>query len=364
MGASPDVLTVVAAVLSFACVARLLFRRGMSDAELLFAIFCASLGMSMLRPWLSGMPVWLNALVTLGGCATCNAYWLFSRALFRGDGGVRRPHVLVALGIAALIILYRVAERTEGGPAGLWTSMVGALLTLASSTVLALAFVEAMRGWQPTMPAAEKRLRVVFMTVYGACVLGATLSNALAGSLTALAAARPSVVAVCALSILLFSLWALRVRRRHPWPATAPASASAAAPARDMSPEDRRLADAILRLLEDEQVYREPELRVADLATRLGTVDYRVSRTITQVLAEENFNRLVNRYRIAHACRLLADPATDGTVLDICLASGFASLGPFNRAFKAATGCTPSAYRAAHRRGVAEATPHPDHASA
>lgn len=131
-----------------------------------------------------------------------------------------------------------------------------------------------------------------------------------------------------------------------------------------MSQDDRRLADAILRLLEDEQVYREPELRVADLATRLGTVDYRVSRTITQVLAEENFNRLVNRYRIAHACRLLADPATDGTVLDICLASGFASLGPFNRAFKAATGCTPSAYRATHRRDVAEATPHPDHASA
>lgn len=351
-----------AAVLSFASLARLLFRRGMSDAELLFAIFCASLGMAMLRPWLSGMPVWLDALVTLGGCATCNAYWLFSRALFRGDGGVRRPHVLAALGIAMLIILYRVAERTEGGAAGPWTSMVGALLTLASSTVLALAFVEALRGWQPAMPTEEKRLRVVFMAVYGACVLGATLSNALAGSVPALAAARPSVVAGCALAILVFSLWALRLRRRHPWPATA--ASRCATPARDVAPDDRRLADAILRLLEDEQVYREPELRVADLATRLGTVEYRVSRTITQVLAEENFNRLVNRYRIAHACRLLADPTTDGTILEICLASGFASLGPFNRAFKAATGCTPSAYRATHRRGVAEAMPHPDHASA
>lgn len=351
-----------AAVLAFASLGRLLFRRGMSDAELLFAIFCASLGMSMLRPWLSGMPLWFDALLTLGGCATCNAYWLFSRALFRGDGGVRRPHVLVALGIAALIILYRVAESTAGGAVGPWASMAAALLTLASSTVLALAFVEALRGWQPTMPREEKRLRLTFMMVYGACVLGATLSNALADSVPALAAARPSVVAGCALSILLFSLWALRVRRRHPWPATAPASA--AAPARDVSPEDRRLADAILRLLEDEQVYREPELRVADLAARLGVVDYRVSRAITQGLAEENFNRLVNRYRIAHACRMLADPTTEGTILEVCLASGFASLGPFNRAFKAATGCTPSAYRATHRRGVAEAMPHPDHASA
>ena len=39
----------------------------------------------------------------------------------------------------------------------------------------------------------------------------------------------------------------------------------------------------------------------------------------------------------------------DATILDISGDAGFASLGPFNRAFKAATGCTPTAYRAAHR---------------
>jgi AraC-like DNA-binding protein len=36
-------------------------------------------------------------------------------------------------------------------------------------------------------------------------------------------------------------------------------------------------------------------------------------------------------------------------VLEISAESGFASLGPFNRAFKAATGCTPTAYRSARR---------------
>ncbi len=353
-------LTMAAAVLAFASLARLLFRRGMSDAELCFAIFCASLGMTMLRPWLPGMPDWVHWLVTLGGCATCNVYWLFSRALFRGDGGVGRRHVLAALGIAVLIVVHRVAERAEGGTTGLWTSMADALLTLASSTVLALAFIEALRGWQPMMPAEEKRLRLAFMAVYGTCVLAATLSNALADSVSTLAGVRSSVVATCALSILVFSLWALRVRRRHPWPVALPVADAPAV--KTATPEERRLAQSIVRLLEEEQVYREPELRVVDLATRLGTVEYRVSRAITQGLGEDNFNRLVNRYRIAHACRLLADPATDDTVLEICLASGFASLGPFNRAFKAATGCTPSAYRATHRSGVAPAGAHPDHA--
>lgn len=351
-----------AAVLAFASLGRLLFRRRMSDAELLFAIFCASLGMTMLRPWLPGMPDWVYWLATLGGCATCNVYWLFSRALFRGDDGVHQRHVLAALGIAGLIVVHRIAERAEGGTTGLWTTMAGALLTLASSTVLALAFFEALRGWQPAMPREEKRLRLGFMAVYGSCVLGGTLSGALADSMPDLAVVRPSVVAGCALSILVFSLWALQVRRRHPWPAALPAPD--APPAKVATPEDRRLADAILHLLEDDQAYREPELRVADLAARLGVVEYRVSRAITQGLGEDNFNRLVNRYRIAHACRLLADSSSADTVLEICLASGFASLGPFNRAFKAATGSTPSAYRAAHRRAVAGAVSHPDPASA
>ena len=51
-------------------------------------------------------------------------------------------------------------------------------------------------------------------------------------------------------------------------------------------------------------------------------------------------------HRIRHACRLLEDPSSTLTVLEISVEPGFASLGPFNRAFKAAMGQTPSAYRA------------------
>ena len=77
--------------------------------------------------------------------------------------------------------------------------------------------------------------------------------------------------------------------------------------------------------------------------------EHRVSRLIGQSLGEANFNQWVNRHRVAHARRLLADPACSASILDISGDAGFASLGPFNRAFKAATGCTPTAYRAAHR---------------
>ena len=109
--------------------------------------------------------------------------------------------------------------------------------------------------------------------------------------------------------------------------------------------EDRKLAAAILRLLDVESIHRDPELRVADLTRRLGTVEHKISRAITHGLGERNFNQLINRYRISEACRLLDDATSTRTILEISGEAGFASLGPFNRAFKAATGLTPSAYR-------------------
>ena len=51
----------------------------------------------------------------------------------------------------------------------------------------------------------------------------------------------------------------------------------------------------------------------------------------------------------AYACGRLVDAGDDATILDISGDAGFASLGPFNRAFKIATGYTPTAYRTAHR---------------
>jgi AraC-like DNA-binding protein len=42
-------------------------------------------------------------------------------------------------------------------------------------------------------------------------------------------------------------------------------------------------------------------------------------------------------------------------ILTIALDAGFGSIGPFNRAFKAHTGLTPSEYRRARAGGVAGA---------
>ena len=63
-------------------------------------------------------------------------------------------------------------------------------------------------------------------------------------------------------------------------------------------------------------------------------------------LGHRNFNAYVNGLRLEQACKALADPALRHLpVLSIALDAGFQSIGPFNRAFKAAMGVTPTDYR-------------------
>ena len=333
----------------------LLWQRPKRDAEVLFAVVSGSMALSLMSPWMHGAPTWMLWAVAIGGSATCNGFWLVSRALFRGEGGVGRSHVGVAAGVALLIAGYRVASLGAQGESSPWASALDSLLTLASSTLLVLTFVEALRGWSPRLSRAERRLRLAFMAMFAGCVLSTTLIGALGQAWPFIAGIRSSAIAACVIAIVLFTHVALRHRRRLPLPtrvdtagegeAESPAPRSRA----PLTADDARLAAALQHQLDVLQVYREPELKVLDLAERLRVPEHRVSRLVTQGLGEKNFNQLINRHRIAYACGRLAAPDDDASILDISGDAGFASLGPFNRAFKAAMDCTPSAYRSARR---------------
>lgn len=324
----------------------LLARRRKSDAEVLFAVVSGSMALSLMFPWMQGAPTWMQWAVAIGGCATCNGYWLVSRALFRGPGGVGGVHVLVAAGVAMLIAGYRGSTLGVPGAASPLVTGMGGLLTLASSALLVLTFLEALRGWSPQLPRTERRVRVAYMAVFAGCILATTVTGALAKTSPMAWDLGVVAISVCSIAMIVFTHVALLHRRRVPLPLQASPAVTARQP-RAMDAGETRLADALRYQLETLQVYCEPELKVADLACRLGTAEHRLSRLITQGLGEKNFNQMLNRHRIAHACRLLAEPASTSSILEISGRCGFASLGPFNRAFKAAMGCTPTAYRSA-----------------
>jgi AraC-like DNA-binding protein len=63
-----------------------------------------------------------------------------------------------------------------------------------------------------------------------------------------------------------------------------------------------------------------------------------------------NFSDWVNRYRLAEAQRLLADPSSGiRSVLDAMYAAGFSSKSTFNALFKASSGVTPTEFMRQHR---------------
>lgn len=123
------------------------------------------------------------------------------------------------------------------------------------------------------------------------------------------------------------------------------------------SPEDEaealRLLARLRRLMAEEKVYREEGLTVAALAERLDVPQYRLRQLINQRLGHRNFSTFVNGYRLEEAKAALADSAqAEVPILTIALDTGFQSIGPFNRAFKAHSGMTPTEFRRARLGGA------------
>ena len=133
----------------------------------------------------------------------------------------------------------------------------------------------------------------------------------------------------------------------HP-PSSAPDLGSDPAP----DPTLSAAAAAVLRRVEAAMaagIWRQEGLSIAALSAAAEAPEHRVRRAINQGLGHRNFASYVNAARIRAACALLSDPArADLPVLSIAYDTGFASLGPFNRAFRTITGQSPTEYRKTH----------------
>ncbi len=125
----------------------------------------------------------------------------------------------------------------------------------------------------------------------------------------------------------------------------------ARAPGRGPDPaptsEDAATLHRLKRLMAEERVFLEPDLRLSDLAHRVGAPEYRLRRLIHADLGHRNFNAYLHAFRIEEACRRLRDPAERRTpILTIALSLGYGSINSFNRGFRTIMNCSPSEYRA------------------
>jgi AraC-like DNA-binding protein len=113
-------------------------------------------------------------------------------------------------------------------------------------------------------------------------------------------------------------------------------------------PAESMAIGAVDRAMRVERMYRRDGLTIAQLAAHVGIPEHRLRRLINQRLGHRNFNTFLNGWRLGDVKAALRDPAQAAVpILTIALDAGFSSLGPFNRAFRAETGVTPTEYRRA-----------------
>ncbi|WP_425237248.1 helix-turn-helix domain-containing protein [Ulvibacterium sp.] len=116
---------------------------------------------------------------------------------------------------------------------------------------------------------------------------------------------------------------------------------------------DRKLdSDYLQRLrnyLEQEKPYLDQKLSLHALAQTLRISPNTISRIINEQLGQ-NFNDLINTYRLQEVKQKLINPEHDHkTILALAFESGFQSKASFNRVFKKMEGKTPSEYKESFR---------------
>lgn len=284
---------------------------------------------------------WVAPVVAL--CAgNVMVFWLFTRAAFDDSFRPRFWHALlwllvIACPVAAVFGVGFVTSR----PAAIAMRLLPVLFVL-------LAVAQTVTGWGADLVEGRRRLRLFILA---AVALHTAISAAVDLSIgpeqvpPALhllnAAALAGIGLVIAVALLRAEIEGVFDG------AAVPARPEPSAP-RDPEPADPAVLAELNRLMTAERIYRQEGLTIGTLAAKVGIPEQRLRRTINRGLGFRNFNEYLNRHRLADAKQALSDPGqNDVSILTIALDAGYSSLGPFNRAFKADTGMTPTEFRRA-----------------
>jgi len=105
-----------------------------------------------------------------------------------------------------------------------------------------------------------------------------------------------------------------------------------------------KIHENLLALMQQEKLYKDPELNLNELAQRLNVNPNTLSQVINSI-ENKNFFDYINEQRIAEFLAIVVLPENSRfTLLSLAFEVGFNSKTSFNRNFKSTTGQTPTAY--------------------
>ncbi len=296
-------------------------------------------------------PLWLHALVFLAFLA-----WQFD---FLASSAAEKQEFLEASLLTGAFFgtpLLRFVTLLQV----LHLSAYGAAMLVTLRTVRAQARRDSSKELQrPDLQVASiklnwlRRVVVLFGAIWGALILeslflgiGARLDGYLC-----------LVTAFCAAALIQLTAWqALRHPETFSGPVLAPEAERGGGQPRgfvaDSAPlyatsglsRERMqvLAGRLHQLMKEASPYRDPSLRLSDLAGLISISQHQLSQILNQHEGV-NFRTFVNGYRVQESQRLLTE--TELTILEISSRVGFNSKNAFNGAFRRLVEVTPTQYR-------------------
>ena len=323
------------------------------------------------------LPIWLSAPVIAVSASTVGWFWLFVMALFEDRIRIRP----VMLAPVALLVVSMLASTYLPAPFAPWCSIIfNATQVLMALHVLYLV----AQGWTGDLVEARRQLRgpfLVTVTTYIIVTRGFELLNVFGAVPHWYLLANAIVLClVCLAGTLVFLESRGELFGAIPEPADVRGLATpqrvaarngaglGLASSPDRSSPDRANLDRAVKadldrlhnLMSTQEIWREEGLTIASLAVKANMPETHLRRLISDHLAYRNFPSFVNAHRIAAAKARLSDPnEARVTVSTIAYDIGFASLGPFNRAFREETGFSPSEWR---RNTLCDSSPASDEA--
>lgn len=333
-----------------------------------FAFFFCS-AMFALKLWndiTHAMPQELRFVIGVVAITSVGWFWLMVMALF-GDLDRYRPVMFLAPIAMGLCGLGNFMHWDVFAPY-FW-----AFTTLLQGALAVMSIVIVMRSWKDDLVESRRRLRGPFMVAVGLYILslnGFDIVEMLGTTpvwYPMLNAGLLAGITVGGAFVFLDpreAMFGAEPAQPHDpnAPVATPAKAASPPPETPAAPVLDRAEKADLEKLEclmsKDQVWKEEGLTIASLALRVGVPENQLRRLINDCLGYRNFPSYVNAHRIAAARSRLADPGESRvSISTIAYDIGFASLGPFNRAFKEELGVSPSEWR---RKALEESSPIPE----
>jgi len=273
-------------------------------------------------------PIWL---LSIAGTAW---FWLFAVTLFED-----RPVTWDRMTPVAIMMIVGLVGGILRPPAsgGVWIvhNLLEVVLVLHVLLII-------WRSWGGDLVEARRSLRGPFMVVVGVyCMILSGFEIASDLGVNPAWGSLAQAVSLAAMSLA----GAITFLQGRPDLFERPARIGSGAPDA-VAPQDRPLLARLQAIMSDGDLWRREGLTIGQLAAETGAPEHRLRRLINGGLGYRNFADFLNARRIEAAKTALASPDNArASISALAFDLGYASLGPFNRAFKEATGQTPSAWR-------------------